>query len=363
MAHPYFAALDRRGGDARKRRSSAVKKQRAAGALRATKRVEAVGFWAQRFKLVASSDDSVGDWWSSRALQNYPSKSTKEYSDMNFFKFFRDRRESRRLSKILLLALVLTYALRPNATQCEVTQKLQYDGFGSQFQNIISTAVFAHVTGRVFCMTPIHEMEHNYDHRKGFINEVNALMNMHTGTKRARDKAQVLGFKKDWLDEFLLSPENNTEAQEVLATLRRRFLKDKSRARRIPVAVHVRRLNAHDTRETVSYDHTVCKVMRTVARNHSKSTFHIFSQGPSSEFKMYHNDSRIILRLNEPLNVTFTEMVLANVLISATSSLSYAAALISEGQVWAPEPFWHTYPSHWNTYAVSDTINGSKCLT
>ena len=57
--------------------------------------------------------------------------------------------------------------------------------------------------------------------------------------------------------------------------------------------------------------------------------------------------------MDEPLNKTFTDMATADVLVTAPSSFSYAAALISEGAVWAPVPWWHTYPSHWRTFSGS----------
>ena len=70
-----------------------------------------------------------------------------------------------------------------------------------------------------------------------------------------------------------------------------------------------------------------------------------FSQGKRSDFIFYDNDPRIKLRLNEPLNVTFLEMVRAKNFVTATSSLSYTAALLSNGENMGASAFLARLPS------------------
>ena len=71
----------------------------------------------------------------------------------------------------MCVALVAGFAKVPDlhVNKCTMTQTLQGDGFGSQFQDIISTAVFAQTLNKHFCVTPIESMEHNYDNRSTFV--------------------------------------------------------------------------------------------------------------------------------------------------------------------------------------------------
>ena len=65
---------------------------------------------------------------------------------------------------------------------------------------------------------------------------------------------------------------------------------------------------------------------------------------------MLGGDDRIKLHLNEPLSKVYTDMLAADVLIMSPSSLSYTAALLSKGDIWAPATFWHLPQPHWHLY-------------
>jgi hypothetical protein len=52
------------------------------------------------------------------------------------------------------------------------------------------------------------------------------------------------------------------------------------------------------------------------------------------------------MHINESVENTFTGMVLADVLVTAASSLSYTAGILSEGIVYYI-PFWHVALPHW----------------
>ena len=96
--------------------------------------------------------------------------------------------------------------------------------------------------------------------------------------------------------------------------------------------------------------------VRATYRDATSITFHVHGQshgGSPGDFDAFRGHPGIRLHMDEPLNKTFTDMATADVLITAPSSFSYAAALISEGAVWAPVPWWHTYPSHWRTVSRS----------
>ena len=252
-----------------------------------------------------------------------------------------------------------------HVNKCTMTQTLQGDGFGSQFQNIISTAVFAQTLNKHFCVTPIESMEHNYDNRSTFLREVNELINLPVLSSQEDMDIEKCEVKKGWLVSYIVQEANQLDVRTKLGNIRKQFLGNKRSLSELRkhAAVHIRRQNSFDNRNTVSHDEVVCFVMREILTQNSNIQFHVFSQGDISEFWRYQNDSRIVLRLDEPINVTFTEMVVAKILVTATSSFSYAAALLSEGEIWAPRPFWHNYPSFWKTYQLSRTLsNFETCL-
>ena len=187
-------------------------------------------------------------------------------------------------------------------------------------------------------------------------------------TLRESDNATTLPYKstKHWMDKHM----DDLGVASMLAKIGQQFRSNKRLAvgsGGLRVVVHVRRKNKHDNRETILHDSVVCKAMQDVRatyRDVRAITFHVHSQGKLGEFDAFQNDPSIVLHLNEPVNKTFTDMATADVLITSTSSFSYAAGLISTGAIWAPVPFWHTYPSHWHTFSTSNssTREGNVCL-
>lgn len=252
---------------------------------------------------------------------------------------------------------------------CEVTQAWQSDGFGSQFQNIISSALFAMFENKTFCVTPIGSMEHNYNEDGSFYQDIENLMNQRMLASNQPVKEYTE--KKQWVDHQL-SEGNASRVHEGIRIIREQFLRNKHESPQRDVAVHIRRRNSVDQNsvdraEQLDFrfqttDSSLCSVMRSILELSPRSQFHVFSQGKRSDFTFYDNDPRIKLRLNEPLNVTFLEMVCAKILVTATSSLSYTAALLSNGTIWAPVPFWHVYPAFWKTFNASVHTTYEGCL-
>jgi len=264
---------------------------------------------------------------------------------------------------------------------CEATQVAEAGGFGSQYQNIIQTWIYAAWNGQSFCVTPVTYMAHNYDGHHLFLREVNELLDLPSLPARqfyclfvescqpkAEGNMNFITNKKKWFDDFIKEKEHADFAKLHLQSIGRgkkqRFLQKPSGSKR--AAVHVRRENSHDTEHgtRVLDDRTYCYVMRLVQAAHPGVTFLIHSQGERESFDLFLNDPRISLNLNGALNSTFTEMILADVLVMAKSSLSYAAGLLSEGEVWGPDLFWHTFPYYWKTYETSKKISADEpCLS
>lgn len=243
---------------------------------------------------------------------------------------------------------VVKHLLTQEEIGCDVTQAAGADGFGSQYQNIVQTMIFAMWHNLSFCVQPISRMDHNYDGRAQFLEEVNNLLHLPAN----KGETEALENKKRWFDSWIINKQNAEFAQKHLHELGKDFLEYGVYDYAV---VHIRRKNRNDNRETFLDFKVHCHAMRLVQAKHPSIKFIVHSQGNENDFKLF-QDPRITLRLNEPLNATFPEMVNAKVLIMATSSFSYAAALINNGEVWAPEPWWHAYPFYWNTF------NSSICI-
>ena len=73
--------------------------------------------------------------------------------------------------------------------------------------------------------------------------------------------------------------------------------------------------------------------------------FHIYSQNDISDYDTF-DKTNIMFHLNENLFDTFIGLVASDILITSASSLSYSAAILSDGEIYY-KPFWHTPGNKW----------------
>ena len=122
---------------------------------------------------------------------------------------------------------------------------------------------------------------------------------------------------------------------------------------KINIAVQIRRENSHDNggagcRASTpnSYYLNIMNNLREKYKNNEKQLlFHIYSQGERNQFEEF-NDEDVKFYLNYDIIETFIGMVSAEKLILSPSSFSYAAALISDGEIYYKN-FWHPPRKTW----------------
>jgi len=262
---------------------------------------------------------------------------------------------------------------KPSRKACEATQIAEEGGFGSQYQNIIQTALYAHWKGKSFCVTPITSIHGNYGSSSSFLREVNELLHLavlpaeqfyclFVHSCRTASHVDFIENKKAWFDDFIKDRKLADFAKPFLQGVGKRKRTHSGReSEKKNAVVHIRRRNPQDIEDDFHgrnhlQDRDICHAMRLVQAANPSITFEIYSQGEHEDFGLYGGDPRISLHLNEALNVTFLQMVQADVLIMAKSSLSYTAGLLREGEVWAPNPFWHTFPYYWKTFDAGKGI-------
>ena len=94
-------------------------------------------------------------------------------------------------------------------------------------------------------------------------------------------------------------------------------------------------------------DEYFLNIIKTIREKYPKNSlcFHIYSQGNNTDFQCYKNDDTI-LHINENIFDSFLGMACSDVLVTSPSSLSYVAALLSDGKIYYKK-FWHTHKNNW----------------
>jgi len=116
------------------------------------------------------------------------------------------------------------------------------------------------------------------------------------------------------------------------------------------IAVHIRRPNIHDNRKdgADTLDEYYLKTIEIIQQKYIENDllFHIYSQGIEEDFVSIYGNKDIEYHINENIFDTFSGLVFADILIMSRSSFSYAAALLSDGEIYY-QHFWHPAAKHW----------------
>lgn len=266
----------------------------------------------------------------------------------------------------LLIVAGLAIAAGCNRTEYITNNTSEPDGFGSQFQETLATIVYAELSYKRFVYSPMTSLDHNYDGDPNFLSSLESMIavdlvypEIDNLEKKVRDGVEK--YPRHQLKSYL--DDHMDMAAEVLAPMRAVFREQNKKwaieaSGNSIVAVHVRRTNPHDDQlpETDligryiddEYYLGAMEFIKRQLKDKGKKppVFYIYSQGKVEDFKVYQTKEGAILKINAPLVETFSQMVLADCLIMAPSSLSQAAALLSEGTV-VYKPYWHKPASNW----------------
>jgi hypothetical protein len=231
------------------------------------------------------------------------------------------------------------------------------DGFGAQFQTLMYAILYAESEKNIYVYTPIKNMQHNYDNRENFIEQIESLMNIKNNYLNINN-TQLLCAK---INELKISNlisifDKNLDYYldgEPIKKLKNIFWQNKNKNvfknNKFNIAVHVRRPNSYDDRinGTDTPNDYYLNVINNIRKKHNDKEllFHIYSQGNIKDFEYYKNDD-VILHIDEELSDTYIGLVGADILVMSASSLSYSAALLSDGEIYYI-PFWHSPSKKW----------------
>jgi hypothetical protein len=250
-----------------------------------------------------------------------------------------------------------------------ITNPGRADGLGEQVKNILFSIIFAKIHNIKFVYTPIKAIEHNYDNDPSFIKDIEDMLGFihdypidHNGIQRSEgdDTGDLQNYFNRNIDMLSLF----TEYSNVVEMIRKRHkYSDYFDNSFFNVAIHIRRPNPHDTK---NYDKNYTNTLLNFQQKKYKDEFyisfleklyndyyandnndsknpkkslkiHVYSQDLDQEYynKMLSPEVKncVVYHIYEKITITFVSMILADLLVTGASTLSYTAALIKEKNV------------------------------
>jgi hypothetical protein len=233
-----------------------------------------------------------------------------------------------------------------------------HDGFGSQYQKILQTYIFCKIHNLNFVYEPLEFVEHNYDNDIEYNNKLEKLMNLKNNISNLTNDISIE--RLDYMTKVMPFFENNIDKcckSEHMDFIKKCFWGNKDKSsnffnnNKFNVAIHIRRENHIDKglaagRVTTpnSYYLNIMNIIREKYKD-KEILFHIYSQGDLLNFRDFTN-SDVYFHINDDIIDNFICMVAADILVISPSSLSYVAALISDGEIYYKK-FWHNPKKDW----------------
>jgi hypothetical protein len=234
------------------------------------------------------------------------------------------------------------------------THETRTDGFGAQYQGIITTILYCKEHNLNYIYSPLQYVEHNYENDTNYKYKLENLMNLKDNIKTdcLTSPRELLFGNIRQMFESNIDHYCNSDAMKLIKDC---FWLNKERDHfqnnKINIAVQIRRENSHDNRnagDRASTPNTYYKKIMNKIRDEYTDTeilFHIYSQGQAESFhELVGGDTQF--HLNEEITSTFIGMVAADILILSPSSFSYVAGLLSDGKVYYKN-FWHHKKKEW----------------
>jgi hypothetical protein len=231
------------------------------------------------------------------------------------------------------------------------------DGLGAQFQTIIFCILIAESEGNEYAHNEIEKIEHNYDNCPNFVHKIEQLMNIkpnYTVVNELNDDMIIYLTREDIIKKFEINIDKYLQSNS-LKKIKEYFWENKKRDffknDKLNIAVHIRRPNCNDNRiygtnTSIEFYFNIIRDIKEKYANHKKQLlFHIYSQNELTDYDTF-DKNNLQFHLNENLLDTFVGMVAADILITSASSLSYSAAILSDGIIYY-HPFWHPPSQSW----------------
>ena len=256
-----------------------------------------------------------------------------------------------------------------------ITNQINQDGLGSQYQRIICTILYADFCNKEFVYNK-PDLKYVYEEEANYIENIMNISN-HFKSVNDIDKSQL-----EIADlSIIYSIFNNNIDYFINSKIMKKIIYIFKENKNINIldnnynhiAIHIRRPSLHknidipehhglnnvknmNLQELVNvnkdfprfiHDDYYLDVINKIRNKYTskKNIFHIMSEGNIEDFKDYVSED-VVFHLNENLNDTLTIMVISDILVMSNSSFSYVAALLNENKI-IYQDFWHIKGTNW----------------
>lgn len=225
------------------------------------------------------------------------------------------------------------------------TIKGKTDGFGSQYQAIMSGIAFCEYNGNTYFHTPFCEVAHEV----GREDELNKFIGINNDDILiSEEDMKNIEVQKECKFIHLCKNPSLYYNEEVIKKIKDFYYStEKPKIGNIDIAIHIRRGDVSEYNHTERHTSNAYykKIIELLKKKHPSYNITIFSQGKIDDFKELElEDSQF--NLNVDIKETFHSLVSAKVLVTSKSSFSYAAAILNENVIYY-ENFWHKPFEHW----------------
>lgn len=213
------------------------------------------------------------------------------------------------------------------------------DGFGSQYQSIMSGIAYASYKKYKYFHTPMSVVSHAQDSQT-----LNKFIGVRSDNNiKSTDRVNI---KMPYVSEVHRSNKPSIFYNKSVISKIKSMYYSTPKPKQCPfdIAIHIRR---GDVKNGMRYtdNKTYLKYIKMLISKYPTYTIGIYSEGNESDFRIL-KLPRVTFRLNLNLINTFHELVTAKILLMSKSSFSYSAAILSNGIVYYI-PFWHKPLDHW----------------
>jgi hypothetical protein len=225
------------------------------------------------------------------------------------------------------------------------TIKGKTDGFGAQYQAMMSGFAFSKFKNYFYFHSPFISMEHNVN--VADLNKFIGINNNELIKNNLLPQPEDTIIVKPIADEVHWSKTPSIYYTDKVLKLIRQYYYSTAKpdVGNIDIAVHVRRGDVDPANPRFTGNSFYQNLISSLKQKYPSREIIIFSEGELEDFKDF-GLNKDQFRLNLDVAETFHSLVVANVLVTARSSFSYTSAILNENTVYYQD-FWHKKLDHW----------------
>ena len=226
-----------------------------------------------------------------------------------------------------------------------LTIKGRDDGFGAQYQAIMSGIALAHFKQCHYYHTPFVGIHHV--HGEENIQKMNHFIGIQNEIPYNEEIHGTMEVVMEFADAHYHCPHPSIYyTNSVLQQIRNWYHSTKKPIVTIDIAIHIRRGDVHSQWVERYTDNAIyIQLIQLLQTKYPQYKITIVSEGCLDDFKDFHLSDDCFL-LNGDITIAFHTMVSSKILIMSKSSFSYTAALLNPNQIYYMN-FWHKPLDHW----------------